>query len=329
MKSERDDASMSTGLTREPAWVAEVFASMRSAVGAVVIGQDEAVRLSFVTLLCAGHSLYEGVPGVAKTLLVGALAATLGVRFGRIQCTPDLMPTDIIGTPILDARAGDFRFRQGPLFTDLLLVDEINRAPAKTQAALLEAMQERSATVDGVSYPLGEWFTVLATQNPIEQEGTYPLPEAELDRFLFKIRIGYPSAEEEVRIVAAHHASAPALNGPDALLGTAELARARAIVDAVLAREEILHYAVSLVRATRDHPAVAVGASPRAALWTLRAAKAIAALEGRGFVLPEDVQAVIGPTLRHRVVLEPGAEVDGMSPDDAVDEVMRTVAVPH
>src|ERR1700693_624197 len=312
MKTERDDVAMTVGRAKDPAWVAEVFAAMRAAIGNVVIGQDEAVRLSFVTLLCAGHSLYEGVPGVAKTLLVRTLAATLGILFGRIQCTPDLMPTDIIGTPILDSRAGDFRFREGPLFTDLLLVDEINRAPAKTQAALLEAMQERAATVDGTGYQLGEWFTVLATQNPIEQEGTYPLPEAELDRFLFKIRIGYPSAEEEVRIVAAHHASAPALHGPDALLGAAELARARAIVDATLAREEILHSAVSLVRATREHPAIAIGASPRAALWTLRAAKAIAALEGRGFVLPEDVQAVIRPALRHRVVLEPGAEVEGM-----------------
>src|SRR5579864_7549101 len=317
MKSERDDASMSTGLTREPAWVAEMFTALRIAIGAVVIGNDEAVRLSFVTLLCAGHSLYEGVPGVAKTLLVRTLAAMLGIRFGRIQCTPDLMPTDIIGTPILDARAGDFRFRQGPLFTDLLLVDEINRAPAKTQAALLEAMQERSATVDGVSYPLGEWFTVLATQNPIEQEGTYPLPEAELDRFLFKIRVGYPTAEEEVRILATHHVSA-APPASAVLLSANELADARVIADAVLARDEILQYAVALVRATRDHPAIAVGASPRAALWMVRAAKAIAALEGRGFVLPEDVQAVIGPTLRHRVVLEPGAEVDGMSPDDAV-----------
>src|SRR5580700_1460244 len=280
MKPEPDSSAMSAGTARDPAWVAEVFAAMRTAVSAVVIGQDDAVRLSFTTLLCSGHSLYEGVPGVAKTLLVRTLAATLGIRFGRIQCTPDLMPTDIIGTPILDTRAGDFRFREGPLFTDLLLVDEINRAPAKTQAALLEAMQEGSATVDGITYPVGDWFTVLATQNPIEQEGTYPLPEAELDRFLFKIRIGYPSAEEEVRIVTAHHASTPALRGSDALLGAAELARARAIVDAVLAREEIVHYAVSLVRATRDHPAVAVGASPRAALWTLRAAKAIAALEG-------------------------------------------------
>jgi MoxR-like ATPase len=189
-------------------------------------------------------------------------------------------------------------------------------------------MQERAATVDSIGYALGEWFTVLATQNPIEQEGTYPLPEAELDRFLFKIRVGYPTAEEEVRILATHHVSAaPPVSA--VLLSANELANARVIADAVLARDEILQYAVALVRATRDHPAIAVGASPRAALWMVRAAKAVAALEGRGFVLPEDVQAVIGPTLRHRVVLEPGAEVDGMSPDDAVEEVVRAVPVPH
>jgi MoxR-like ATPase len=313
---------------KDAAWVAEMFTALSAAIGAVVIGNDEAVRLSFVTLLCSGHSLYEGVPGVAKTLLVRTLAATLGIRFGRIQCTPDLMPSDIIGTPILHPEKSDFRFRPGPLFTDLLLVDEINRAPAKTQAALLEAMQERAATVDGIRYALGEWFTVLATQNPIEQEGTYPLPEAELDRFLFKIRVGYPTAEEEVRILATHHVSAaPPVSA--VLLSANELGHARVIADAVLARDEILQYAVALVRATRDHPAIAVGASPRAALWMVRAAKAVAALEGRGFVLPEDVQAVIGPTLRHRVVLEPGAEVDGMSPDDAVEEVVRAVPVPH
>jgi MoxR-like ATPase len=313
---------------KDAAWVAEMFTALRTAISAVVIGNDEAVRLSFVTLLCSGHSLYEGVPGVAKTLLVRTVAATLGIRFGRIQCTPDLMPSDIIGTPILLPEQGDFRFRPGPLFTDLLLVDEINRAPAKTQAALLEAMQERAATVDGIRYALGEWFTVLATQNPIEQEGTYPLPEAELDRFLFKIRVGYPTAEEEVRILATHHVSAPPPVSA-LLLSANELGRARVIADAALARDEILQYAVTLVRATRDHPAIAVGASPRAALWMVRAAKAVAALEGRGYVLPEDVQAVIGPTLRHRVVLEPGAEVDGMSPDDAVEEVVRAIPVPH
>jgi MoxR-like ATPase len=310
-------------------WVAAKYAALRSAIGTIVIGQDEAVRLSVATLLCSGHSLYEGVPGVAKTLLVRVLAANLGVRFGRIQCTPDLMPSDIIGTPILQIDRADFSFRPGPLFTDLLLVDEINRAPAKTQAALLEAMQERVATVDGTGYSLGQWFTVLATQNPIEQEGTYPLPEAELDRFLFKIRIDYPSADEEFRILDTHHAFASPQAGAVVTLTPQELGRARAVVDAAGARDEILRYAVALVRATRDHPAIAVGASPRAALWMLRAAKAIATLEGRAFVLPEDVQAVIRPALRHRIVLEPAAEVEGMSPDDAVDEVVRSVAVPH
>src|SRR5712664_3733581 len=211
---------------KDAAWVAEMFTALRTAISAVVIGNEEAVRLSFVTLLCSGHSLYEGVPGVAKTLLVRTLAATLGIRFGRIQCTPDLMPSDIIGTPILLPEQGDFRFRPGPLFTDLLLVDEINRAPAKTQAALLEAMQERCTTVDGVSYPLGDWFTVLATQNPVEQEGTYPLPEAEIERFLFKIQIGYPNEQDEVRVVATHHTSSVLPAGPSPVLPAHDLARA-------------------------------------------------------------------------------------------------------
>jgi MoxR-like ATPase len=320
---------MERGTPMDPAKVAELFAALRSAIAACVIGQEEAVRLSFVTLLCSGHSLYEGVPGLAKTLLVRALAANLGIRFGRIQCTADLMPSDIVGTPILNPDGKDFHFRPGPVFTELLLVDEINRAPAKTQAALLEAMQERAVTVDGVSYALGDWFTVLATQNPVEQEGTYPLPEAELDRFLFKIEIGYPSAEEEVRVLAIHHASARPQLAASAIIDPRELGAARAAVDAAVARDEILHYAVALVRATREHPAIAVGASTRAALLMIRAAKAIAVLEGRGFVLPEDVQAVIRPTLRHRIVLEPSAEVEGMRPDGAVEEVIRQVAVPH
>src|SRR5579875_2085556 len=320
---------MDSGTPMDPARVAELFAALRSAVASSVIGQEEAVRLSFVTLLCAGHSLYEGVPGLAKTLLVRALAASLGIRFGRIQCTADLMPSDIVGTPILNPDGKDFRFRPGPVFTELLLVDEINRAPAKTQAALLEAMQERAVTVDGVSYALGDWFTVLATQNPVEQEGTYPLPAAELDRFLFKIEISYPSAEEEVRVLATHHASARPQLTATAIIDPRELAAARAAVDAAIARDEILQYAVALVRATREHPAIAVGASTRAALLMIRAAKAIAVLEGRNFVLPEDVQAVIRPTLRHRIVLEPSAEVEGMRPDGAVEEVIRQVAVPH
>jgi MoxR-like ATPase len=310
-------------------WVARLFSTLRDAVGTVVIGQDDAIRLSFTTLLCSGHSLYEGVPGVAKTLLVRTIAGTLGIRFGRIQCTPDLMPSDIIGTPIFYPGSGEFRFRPGPIFSDLVLVDEINRAPAKTQAAMLEAMQERSVTVDGTSYSLGDWFTVLATQNPVEQEGTYPLPEAEVDRFLFKIRIGYPSEHDEVRVLSTHHADSAFTEKSPTVLSSADLTQARKIVNSILPREEILRYAVALVRGTREHPAIAVGASPRAALWMVRAAKAIASLEARNFVLPEDVQAVIGPTLRHRVVLEPSAEVEGMTADDVVEEVVRSVPVPH
>ena len=320
---------MSTDNSNDASWVAHLYAKLRDAIAPVVIGQDDAIRLSFTTLLCSGHSLYEGVPGVAKTLLVRTIAGSLGIRFGRIQCTPDLMPSDIIGTPILYPNSGEFRFRPGPIFADLLLVDEINRAPAKTQAALLEAMQERAVTVDGTGYPLGDWFTVLATQNPVEQEGTYPLPEAEIDRFLFKIPIGYPSQADEIRVLSTHHADSALAVETGKVLSAGDLARAREIANGVMPREEILGYAVSLVRATRGHPAIAVGASPRAALWMVRAAKAIACLEGRNFVLPEDVQAVIVPTLRHRIVLEPSAEVEGMTADAVVDEVVRSVPVPH
>ena len=320
---------MSIDNSKDAAWVADLYSKLRDAIASVVIGQDDAIRLSFTTLLCSGHSLYEGVPGVAKTLLVRTIAAALGIRFGRIQCTPDLMPSDIIGTPIFFPNVGEFRFRPGPIFADLLLVDEINRAPAKTQAALLEAMQERAVTVDGTGYPLGDWFTVLATQNPVEQEGTYPLPEAEIDRFLFKIPIGYPSQADEVRVLSTHHADRSVAVEQRKVLSAEELARARDIANSVMPREEILGYAVSLVRATRGHPAIAVGASPRAALWMVRAAKGIACLEGRNFVLPEDVQAVIVPTLRHRIVLEPSAEVEGMNADAVVEEVVRSVPVPH
>jgi MoxR-like ATPase len=320
---------MSIDNSKDPSWVAELYSKLRDVIASVVIGQDDAIRLSFTTLLCSGHSLYEGVPGVAKTLLVRTIAATLGIRFGRIQCTPDLMPSDIIGTPIFYPSSGEFRFRPGPIFADLLLVDEINRAPAKTQAALLEAMQERAVTVDGTGYPLGDWFTVLATQNPVEQEGTYPLPEAEIDRFLFKIPIGYPNEADEIRVLRTHHVDSALAVETSRVLLAQDLARAREIANAVMPREEILGYAVSLVRATRDHPAIAVGASPRAALWMVRAAKGIACLEGRNFVLPEDVQAVIVPTLRHRIVLEPSAEVEGMTADAVVEEVVRSVPVPH
>jgi MoxR-like ATPase len=320
---------MSGGERREDAPVAALYRELRDAIGGVVVGQEEAVRLCFVTLLCRGHSLVEGVPGLAKTLLVRTLASCLGVRFGRVQFTPDLMPSDIIGTPLLDPRAGELHFRAGPLFTDLLLADEINRASAKTQAALLEAMQERAATVDGVKHALGPHFAVFATQNPVEQEGTYPLPEAELDRFLFKIAMDYPSEAEERALLGRHHAEDSSLPPPARLVAPEALERARESVRAVLVSEEVVAYAASLVRATRADLHFTLGGSPRAGVLLLRAAKALAALDGRDFALPEDVQEAWLPVLRHRVLLEPSAEVEGLKADEALRRTLESVTVPR
>ena len=309
--------------------VAEGFSALREATATVVVGQDTAVRLTFITLLCAGHSLIEGVPGLAKTLLVRTLAAAVDVRFGRVQFTPDLMPSDIIGTSILDNAAGEVRFRPGPLFTDLLLADEINRASAKTQAALLEAMQERAATVDGTRYPLGPYFAVFATQNPVEHEGTYPLPEAELDRFLFKIVMDYPSEAEEAAILARHHADEYGAAAVGRVLRANALDRARDVVRQIIVRDAVIHYVAALVRATRADLNFALGASPRAGVMLVRAAKANAAIEGRDFVLPEDVQEMLLPTLRHRVQLDPAAEVEGLTTDQALQRTLQSVAVPR
>ena len=309
--------------------LAAAFDRLRQSVGAIVIGQDEALRFAFLTLLCSGHSLIEGVPGVAKTLLVRALSAAVGIRFGRIQFTPDLLPSDIIGTPVFQPATGEVRFRSGPIFTDLLLADEINRASSKTQAALLEAMQERTVTVDGESHPLGPHFAVFATQNPVEQEGTYPLPEAELDRFLFKIVIDYPAETVEVALLAAHHDDARGAESAAVALSVADLAQARATIKGVTVRDEILTYVTNLVRATRADVNFALGVSPRGGLMLLRAAKANAAVNGRDFVLPEDVQEVFLPTLRHRVLMDPGAEVEGMRPDQALGRTLASVTVPR
>ena len=246
-----------------------------------------------------------------------------------MQFTPDLMPSDIIGTPVLDAARGELRFRPGPLFTDLLLADEINRAAAKTQAALLEAMQERAATVDGVAHPLGPHFTVFATQNPVEHEGTYPLPEAELDRFLFKIVMSYPTEADERALLALHHAELAEPSQAQGLVTPAELEAARGIVRAVLVSPELVAYAASLVRATRGDLHFSLGASPRAGVLLLRAAKAFAALQGRDFVLPEDVQEAWPRSLRHRVVLEPAAEVEGVRADEALRRTLESVTVPR
>ncbi|MDX1649266.1 MAG: MoxR family ATPase [Myxococcota bacterium] len=320
---------MSEEATTEP--VAAAWRALAERVEATVIGQSEALRQAFLTLLCGGHALLEGVPGVAKTLLVRSLAGALDVRFGRIQFTPDLMPGDVIGTPVYRRDTGRFEFRPGPVFTDLLLADEINRAPAKSQAALLEAMQERHVTVDGQSHPLGEDFAVFATQNPVEQEGTYPLPEAELDRFLFKIRLDYPSEEDERAILVRHHADdpVPAREAGPPVLRAGDLHGLRAAVRGVIVRDAIVAYVAALARATREDVQFALGASPRAAVLLLRAAKAEAALAGRDFVIPEDVQAVWPAVMRHRVLLDPAAEVEGLTPDRALERTLAGVPVPH
>jgi MoxR-like ATPase len=318
-----------TGTPPDVDRVADAYRTAETTIGRVIVGQESAVRLAFTTLLCGGHSLLEGVPGVGKTLLVQTIATALGVRFGRIQFTPDLMPSDIIGTAVLDPRERETQFRPGPLFTDLLLADEINRASAKTQAALLEAMQEGAATVDGRRHALGPHFAVFATQNPVEHEGTYPLPEAQLDRFLFKIVMEYPSLEEELTILARHHADRQLDPDAAAPLAAADLDACRAVVRSVVVRDDIVAYVAALARATRSDARFALGASPRAGVMLLRAAKAEAAIERRDYVIPEDVQAVFAPTLRHRVQLEPAAEIEGVTPDQALDQTLRGVAVPR
>ena len=311
----------------------ELADRVRAQTHRVVLGQPAAVDLLLTALLAQGHVLVEGVPGTAKTLLVRAFAASLGLRFGRIQFTPDLMPGDVIGTNLFDFRTGAFALTRGPIFTELLLADEINRTPPKTQAALLEAMQERAVTIDGTTHPLGAGFMVVATQNPIEQEGTYPLPEAQLDRFLFKVQVGYPDRDHERDMVRLHgHRTAmPTLDElgvtPVADLPTIEACRA--VVRQVRLSDEIVDYVVDLVRATRGRPTIACGASPRAANMLASASRALAVLRGRDFVTPDDVKALAVPTLRHRLVLAPGAEIEGLTAEAEVRRVLEEVAAPR
>ena len=310
--------------------------AVRAEVGKVVVGQDGALTGLIAALLVRGHVLLEGVPGVAKTLLVKALAAALDLDFRRIQFTPDLMPSDVLGQTILDrseSGAATFRFREGPLFSNLVLADEINRTPPKTQAALLEAMEERQVSADGVTRPLPDPFIVIATQNPIEYEGTYPLPEAQLDRFLFKLLVGYPTEEQERTVLARHHRGLDPHDvraaGVRAVAGSAHLAAARAEVAAVAVDDAVLAYVVSLVRATRSSPSLSLGVSPRGAAMLLHAAKAWAWLSGRSFVTPDEVQAVTKPCLRHRVLVRPELELEGANADAVLDGVLAAVATPR
>ena len=298
----------------------------------VVLGQDAAIRESLIALIARGHVLLEGVPGTAKTLLVRTLSLALGLAFRRIQFTPDLMPSDISGVSMLSGQ-NQFTFRPGPIFGDLILGDEINRAPAKTQAALLEAMQERSVTVDGISHPLSDSFTVFATQNPIEFEGTYPLPEAELDRFFVKVILDYPAEESErgilARVLEGFEADSTATYGVTQVMDAAGLAALRALGRRVRAEPPIVAYVTAIVRATRGAPALTLGASPRAGVALLKAAQAAALLDGRAFVVPDDVKALAPAVLRHRIVVAPELELEGVTADAALGALLDKVEVPR
>jgi len=298
-----------------------------------VVGQDDVIDLMLTSLLAGGHILLEGVPGTAKTLMAQAFAASLAIKFGRIQFTPDLMPGDVLGTNLFNFQTNSFVLTKGPIFTELLLADEINRAPPKTQAALLQAMNERSVTIDGRDYALGDDFMVVATQNPIEQQGTYPLPEAQLDRFLFKIIIEHPNRDEEREVVRRHgHRSAmPRLEdfGLHAVADSKILALVRQLVSRIHLSDELLDYIVDVIRGTREHASLEVGASTRAANMLAAAARAYAALLGRDFVIPDDVKTLALPVLRHRVILSAGAEIEGLSADRVVSEILSRTAAPR
>ena len=301
------------------------------ALRSVVLGQEAATRDVLVALLARGHVLLEGVPGTAKTLMVRTLALALDVKFTRIQFTPDLMPADVTGISML-AGAHEFTFRPGPLFADLVLADEINRAPAKTQAALLEAMQERTVTVDGTSHPLSPVFTVFATQNPVEFEGTYPLPEAELDRFMLKVLVGYPEEAVEQRIlgkyVGGFEADRTETYGVRAVTNALGLEALRASVDAVRVESRITAYITAVVRATREAASLTLGASPRAGVALLKAARAAALVAGRDFVIPDDVKSLAPAVLRHRIMVAPELELEGVTPDQALSSILEKVEVP-
>lgn len=314
-------------------YVSQVTEHIRRETGKVIVGQEAVIDQILICLFAEGHALLEGVPGTAKTLMVKTIATIIGAGFNRIQFTPDMMPSDITGTSVFNMNTSQFSLRQGPVFTDILLADEINRTPPKTQAALLEAMEERQVTIDGESHALSPLFMVLATENPIEYEGTYPLPEAQLDRFLFKVLIDYPTAEQELRIVSNWQAGFRSRRLEEVNLlrinDPGVISRCRKEVGEVKVEPGVQNFLVNLVRRTREHPSLLWGASPRASVAMLLAGKALACMRGRDFVTPDDVRDVAHPALRHRILLRSEAEIEGVTPDSILDEIVASVEVPR
>jgi len=305
--------------------------ALREEIGRLVVGQAAMIDELIACLLAGGHALIEGVPGVAKTLTAKLLAKASGLEYSRVQFTPDLMPADVLGTSVFRPQQGDFEFHPGPVFAQIVLIDEINRAPAKTQAALFEVMEERQATVDGTRYPMAAPFMVVATQNPVEHEGTYNLPEAQLDRFLFKVVVGYPSLDEEVTMLERFqsHGGFLDLDRVHSVLDASTVEDAQRAVRSVRAEAAVLRYAAEIVGATRAHPALALGASPRATLALVRGAKAVAAMSGRDFATPDDLRAIVAPALRHRILLTPEREIEGVRPEGVLRRIVEEVEVPR
>ncbi|MBE7177075.1 MAG: MoxR family ATPase [Mucilaginibacter polytrichastri] len=304
---------------------------IKAAIGSVIVGQHEMVDLLIAAILSDGHVLIEGVPGIAKTLTAKLLAKTVDVKFSRIQFTPDLMPTDVLGTMIFNPKSAEFSFRQGPVFGNLILIDEINRAPAKTQSALFEVMEERQITMDGTTYAMDVPFMVLATQNPIEQEGTYRLPEAQLDRFLFKIEVKYPTLEEEISILQNQHHTRlnRQVDELSPVISAGEISSLRAQVAQLHIEEKIIAYIAALIHETRQHPSLSLGASPRASIAVMQSSKALAAMQGRDFVTPDDVTRLLPAVLRHRILLTPDKEMEGVTPDAVVAQIIKKIEVPR
>lgn len=329
IENSQDDITFNNRIPLEE--LKNTVAAIKTQLAKVIVGQEDFIELLIVSLLANGHVLIEGVPGIAKTITAKLFAKTLKTNFSRIQFTPDLMPSDVLGTSVLNMQSSNFEFKKGPIFSNVILIDEINRAPAKTQAALFEVMEERQVTLDGKRYVMEYPFMVLATQNPVEQEGTYALPEAQLDRFLFKIKVSYPQLQDEILILKGHHQRKldNSLTPIDGVLTPETLKKYRTQVQDILIEDPIFSYIAQIVHNTRNHPHLYLGASPRASIAIMNAAKAFAAINGRDFVIPDDVKKSLAPVLRHRIILSPEREMEGMTPETVIDMIAQSVEIPR